>query len=140
LLLPIELDQTVTRHKEYQKACEAGYECYFEEMYQTNEQEDDFIFVEHLHTRSEVLNIIVQDIKNCPRWTTCLAWRAGFIHGWLSALALTNFPLAQLGLHLLQHLSRLEQLSSSSQNPGRTCKEQQQIDAILRFISERGEG
>lgn len=109
LLLPLQLDQAITNHKEYQEACQWGFDFYFEEMHEWNETHDDLVFVEHIYTRREVLDLVAREMKgDMPHVFASLPCRVGVVLGTLSALALTDFPLAQVGVHLLLHLATLE--------------------------------
>lgn len=106
-LLPALLDETILVDQDYHEACAEGFRCYFEEMYHDDGTHERF--VEHKYTRLEVIRCVVSEAKIDPRSPVPLAVRVGIVHGWLSALALTNLHLAQVGMQLLLYLVTLEQ-------------------------------
>ena len=105
LLLPAEFDPCITADPEYQRAREAGFVDFFELLVELLDDEDE----------SEQLPLTWDDVKHeiirnvfdtrkvfAPDFSmTVLAWDAGFMLGWLSALALIDRPLALRGLKLL---------------------------------------
>lgn len=106
-LLPALLDETLLVEREYHMACADGFRSYFEDMYATDGEQE--VFLEHVYTRSEVIADVVNETRIDSRAPAPLAIRVGIVHGWLSALALTDFQLAQVGMQLLIYLVTLEQ-------------------------------
>lgn len=104
-LLSPDLDRVIVGTDDYRRATQHGFESYFEEMYQddpTNEAE--MIFVPHLHTRREMLAAILETMRDYspPFRRPLLAWRVGFVVGWLSAFAIADPENARVGIHFLQ--------------------------------------
>lgn len=114
LLLPVPFDGSITEHTEYVNACQYGYEAYFEVML-TGETFETSTFEAHFYTRTEVVKEVVDNMTKAG-WSglDSLAWRAGFLLGWLSALALTDAVLADLGVQVLLRLVKREQVVSSN--------------------------
>ena len=108
LLLPLQLDRTITSHPDYQEACQWGYDFYFEEMYQENDQGEE-VFVEHFYTPRDVMELIAKETEDTKPWAAAFPIRVGVVLGILSALALTNLPLAHVGMQVLMHFVMLEQ-------------------------------
>jgi hypothetical protein len=113
LLQPVYLDGSVTQHHEYGQACQAGFEEYFIEMYKGDED----VFVDRYYSRSEVVKYVIAtlaDTAGCfaelQGWfeKVSVAWHAGYLHGWLSALALTSPGLARVGLQVLVNMVKFE--------------------------------
>lgn len=123
LLLSLQVDQAITSHKEYQNACKWGYDFYFEGMYEEDEQGND-VFAEHIYTEPEVATLVMREMQGDFPLAVPLAIRVGVVLGMLSALALTDLPLAQLGRQMLLHLVQFELMCSSSpvQGPRRACE------------------
>ena len=93
---------SLTDDPEFQRACETGFDGYFENMFEWNEEKTDLVFVEQFYTLSEIKTILQQGIQDFiasrPHITMSLAWHAGFWLGWLSAVALVHSAHAQVGL------------------------------------------
>lgn len=103
LLLDGRFDVTITDDPVFDKACEAGFDAFFESMYQHVEGQDGLVFVEREYTllavKNEMLQAMLIDLNSSNR----LAWRAGFLLGWLSALALGQRDTALYGLGVLRY-------------------------------------
>lgn len=114
LLLSVQLDTSITSHPEYAHACKSGFTCYFDDMLEADEEEDSFVLVSRYYTHSEVVQFVIDNRMpeaNGDFKPSIDAWKVGFVVGWLSALALTDRPLALLGLDTLHTLScRLQAL------------------------------
>ena len=118
LLLSCSLDASLVEHCEFLPACAAGFEDYFEVMYVVSPDGEDETFADHLHTWDEVKSYIIRNVFPeraelamfvLRQWEPVpLAWRAGFILGWLSALGLADVPLARQGVALLTRLVHLQ--------------------------------
>ena len=98
---------SLTFGPEYARACEVGFDAYFDGMWFCENDDDEFgaVFVDRFYTRSEVLRLMIADLvgeENSFFAIPSLAWRAGFWLGWLSALALTDRALV---LSVLTELS-----------------------------------
>ncbi len=105
LLLSAQFDSALTADPEYQESCEWGYESYFAEMHRWLPDLREFTFHDRIHTLTSVEQYLLCEVVYDPvRNPGSLASRAGWGLGWLSALALTDRPLALSGLELLQDL------------------------------------
>lgn len=110
LLLKASFPQFILSDPEYITACEWGFEDYFGDMVQGNTPET-LTVVPRFYTRPEVAALLVENMTKMYSHDTCidpLAIRVGFLHGWLSALALTDYQLASFGLQVLLRLLHLE--------------------------------
>lgn len=107
LLLDAGFDASITDPADFRSACDAGFDDYFEMMYCWSETRTDLVFVDRFYTWLEVQGGIVGNVVRTYGPSeqffrvTPLSWRAGFVLGWLSALALVDRPLALRGLCLL---------------------------------------
>ena len=105
LLLSAHFDASLTADPEYQEGCECGFDSYFAEMHYWLPDLRGCTFIDHLHTSASVRGFLSSDmVFDRVRNPTPLAWRAAWCLGWLSALALTDQPLALSGLELLKKL------------------------------------
>jgi hypothetical protein len=104
-LLPVQFDASMTTDSEYQEGCESGFYCYFEDMFQQNEAGRETVFLDRFYSRADVMSLVVEGLSSSfspSRWDAApLSYSVGFVLGWLSALALTDRPLALGGLELL---------------------------------------
>lgn len=105
-LLAADLPAALIADASYVRACEAGYGSYFEEMYLHDG--DVSLFTNCFYSRSYVMtyvadNVVEKDVR--PFLLAPLPWRVGFVLGWLSALSLTDRPLALAGLEMLTLLA-----------------------------------
>jgi hypothetical protein len=113
LLLSVSLPASITSDPEYSIACQDGFDGYFEMMYKA--VDDGFVFVDHFYTSQDVIDFVLNNIADSGGH---LSWSTGFIHGWLSALAPTDYALAQSGVQIL---SRLVLLCISLQKNRESC-------------------
>ena len=103
LLLSAPFAASLTADPEYQAGCECGFDSYFTDMHHWLPGLRGFFFVDRLHTPASVRDYLSHEITYDPVRNPCfLSWRAGWGLGWLSALALTDQPLALSGLEQLQ--------------------------------------
>lgn len=109
LLLPVTWASSLVAPAEYANACRDGFISYFEEMMERDEDHDEVVYISRYYTRREVFHQIAE---NVTQQELPLSWRAGFMLGWLSALALTDRTLAIEGLQVLTSL--LEHLSTTA--------------------------
>jgi hypothetical protein len=105
-LLDAKFDASITDHPEFPKACEWGFETYFEEMYQWDESRENLVFVTRSYTWEEVVEGVVRAalFEEMPGCVVSVASRAGGVLGWLSAHALVNRSEALLAVTVLRHL------------------------------------
>lgn len=103
LLLPAAFHASLVADPEYLAVCEDGFYHYFSEMRQWTPDLTSFVFVNRFYTPQEIAQLVSFEMTVGPHNPTPLASRAGFVLGWLSALALTDSALASQGLHLLEH-------------------------------------
>src|SRR5579885_711042 len=91
LLLDARFDASITDCSWFRDACSDGFEHYFEEVYEADESGD--VVVDRVYTWREVEREIVEHVTRrydaAERFygVPCLPFRAGFMLGWLSALA-----------------------------------------------------
>jgi len=93
VLLEASLGADITDDAEFRKACEWGFDAYFEEMYHWNASHTDLEFLETCYTWSEVVEFVIEVVLGEYQELAVMpsrCWRAGFVLGWLSALALVN--------------------------------------------------
>jgi len=105
LLLDSKFDVLITDDSEFREACEDGFKAYFEVMDEMDDEDDD-VFVERCYTWAEVIESVVDNALSegePGRLLPCVE-RAGFALGWLSALALTDRPMARRALTVLEAL------------------------------------
>jgi hypothetical protein len=104
-LLPVQFDASITTDPEYPDGCEGGFYCYFEDMFQRDEAGRGTVFIDRFYSRADVMSLVVEGLSSSlspSRWDAApLSYSVGFVLGWLSALALTDRPLALGGLELL---------------------------------------
>lgn len=105
LLLSVPFDAALTADAEYQESCEWGFNSYFAEMSHWTSDLSRCTFIDRHYSSAHVRQYLLREVGYDP---VCnpgrLASRAGWGLGWLSALALTDQPLALCGLELLQEL------------------------------------
>jgi hypothetical protein len=87
-LLPVTFDTSITASTEYREGCRCVFFHYQ-------------MFFEEFCTWSAVARGVVEEIDGAVEDGISLAWAAGFEHGILSELALTDRSLALKGLDLL---------------------------------------
>jgi len=106
LLIESSFDASITDSDEFRRACQWGYDAYFEDMYVTGESETELVFVARCYTWVEMVEFVMQNAlgEHAPGYFISRDWRAGFGLGWLSALALTNRREAMMGLTMLTAL------------------------------------
>ena len=102
----------------YQEARPYGRFQYRDEMYRHDEETDSLVYWPLKYTRREVfemvdLNIRIPDARLAA--SLPLAWRAGFVAGWLSGLSIAQPDDAQVGMIMLAVL--VAPLLLSSPNP-----------------------
>jgi hypothetical protein len=111
LLLDAHFGADLTDHKDFVTACGEGFEFYFENMYHYGSEDLPEVFEDYFYTWPEVEDVVIENVMlSSPGEQVyvrmfgpiSLAWRAGFVLGWLSALALVDRVLALCGLALLQ--------------------------------------
>src|SRR5437588_5825944 len=102
-LLESRFDASITDDPEFPFTCGCGFDAYFAEMFEWNEEHTDLVFVEKCYTWAEVAELVAETMlhEDRPEHIESNASRAGFVLGWLSALALTHRSLALTGLTLL---------------------------------------
>lgn len=104
-LLEMALPIAVVVHSSFGQACEEGYYGYFRGMMRGSGL-FDACFENHFYTWDEVAAFLADELVSMPLDT--VAWRAGFLLGWLSALALTDRALALRGVEVLRMLMACE--------------------------------
>src|SRR5436853_2416939 len=64
LLLPVRFCASLTFDPEYARACEVGFDAYFDGMWFCENDDDEFgaVFVDRFYTRSEVLRLMIADL------------------------------------------------------------------------------
>lgn len=105
LLLDSKFDASLTDAPAFHEACEFGFVTYFDEMYEADEQDND-VLVERRYSWAEVVKIVVDEAL-CEEQSgpvLSLAYRAGVMLGWLSALALTDPKMAGQALTVAEAL------------------------------------
>ncbi len=114
LLLDGRFDASLTDTSLFSRAGKSGFESYVESMWNEDEAGNE-VFVGRLYKRSAVLNIVRQNAVVDKVFASELAWRVGFVLGWLSALALVQPDDALVGLRFLRELVGYEQWEQSEQ-------------------------
>ncbi len=105
LLLRASFDASITSAVDYQEGCKFGFADCLEMVVS-----DDPDTVKHCTSRPVVCSFVARNLCNDEVDPSPLAWRVGFVFGWLSALALTNRSMASVGLGLLTVLvNRLQE-------------------------------
>lgn len=100
LLLDAHFGSHITDDPEFSRACQSNFDTYFEVMYQPDASGDGVQFVERFYTLPQVYREVCEDLfqtSPCAELPS-LAWRVGFVLGWLSALALVQREEALKGL------------------------------------------
>ena len=95
-LLPARFHASLVSHPEYTSACRGGFDGYLSEGDGLDNP-----------TREGVMAFVAEELVCVAfdeRFKPELAYRAGFVLGWLSALALMDWALALAGLELLHVL------------------------------------
>jgi hypothetical protein len=101
LLLPVPFDGSITTNPEYQQACKGGFDGYFEMLFTWTEN-GEYAPVDRFYSHNDIRQVVVNDvIQGVTEEHSSLAFCAGDMVGWLSALALTDRSLASYGLSLL---------------------------------------
>ncbi len=109
LLLEVQLPISVVADSAFSEACEIGFNSYFEDMYQCSSS-GECTFVERLYTWADVeREVREQVVTTHEKYGERLPWCAGSALGWLSALALTDRPLALQGAALVSALIACKQ-------------------------------
>jgi hypothetical protein len=104
LLLDARFRPVLVVDSAFSEACEAGFNTYFEEMYHGSTPED-LVFVDRFYSCDEVEREVIEStVVAHQRDGERLPWCAGFVLGWLSALALVQRREACEGLKLLTFL------------------------------------
>jgi hypothetical protein len=101
LLLDSKFDASLTDDPEFRRACESGFEGYFELMYEWNEDRTAAVFVEKRYTWADLAVLVDETVGDTglQGWRgVSFAWGAGFGLGWLSAHALVQREDAELAL------------------------------------------
>jgi hypothetical protein len=104
ILLPVALDAAIAEDSEYRAGCQAGFESYFAEMHQWDETVTRYVFVNRYYTAAQIKRRVRLELldSDANGWEPeLLPWRTGFVHGWLSALSLTDRELALYGMDVL---------------------------------------
>ena len=108
LLLPLPaLSSAIVCNQEFVESCEVGYGAYFELL-------DEWVggsltFVYKPYILSQVYTLMRDEFSSSPvPCTTSCSFRAGFVFGWLSALANYQPAHADRGLSLLVALVKKE--------------------------------
>jgi hypothetical protein len=110
-LLDAGLDASITDGPDFSGACESGFEGFFEDTYEEDENGDE-VFMGCSFIWRDVERMIAENVARGYSdfgehfGYTSLSWRAGFMLGWLSALAFVNCVLALQGVDLLALLVR----------------------------------
>jgi len=107
LLIASSFDLSITSHEIFHQACEYGYVDHIDQMCDWNESGTDYTCVYQSYTSLEVYQYVCSNfLAPTPGLSgaAVLSWRVGFVLGWLSALALTDLPLANNGLEVLTAL------------------------------------
>lgn len=105
LLLRASFDASITSAVDYQEGCKYGFDDCLEMVVS-----DDPDTVKHCTSRSVVCSFVARNLCQDDFDLSSLAWRIGFVLGWLSALAVTNRSMASVGLDLLTVLvNRLQE-------------------------------
>lgn len=104
-LLDCSFPAFIRHDHEFALACGCGFDDYFEMMYEWSES-DELVFVEKFYTWAEVVTFVIDEMFPCTWYghETSLPFRAGFLLGWLSALALVNRSMAVMALDIVQAL------------------------------------
>ena len=104
LLLDAKFDVAVTDGPAFRSACECGFDAYFEDMREWNEEGTETVLVERCATWAEIVRWVVSNAlaEEQPGRLLSRVWRAGFGLGWLSALALTRRSEAIRALAVLE--------------------------------------
>ena len=97
LSLP-DLSSALVCNHEFVTACEYGYDGYFEEMYTS-----DLVFQQRNYTPSELSAFLHEELASSrdALHETTLAWRVGFVFGWLSAFSKYQPALVKHGLRMM---------------------------------------
>ena len=106
LLLESSFDASITDSSEFRKACQWGFDAYFEYMYEFDSSGVELVFVSRLYTWVEIVELVVETAlrEDWAGYQISRDWRVGFGLGWLSALALVNRQEAMMGLTMLMAL------------------------------------
>ena len=116
LLLDAKFDVSITDDPEFRIACRWGFDAYFELMHRLDKASGKSVFVAEVYSWDEVVRFLLNNVMDergvaDDRYR---GWRAGFLLGWLSALALTDRVLAVNGLAIVERLVV---------SPGLVCQE-----------------
>ena len=104
LLLDARFDASIVDSERFRDGCVSGFDTYFDELY-VRVAGQEYAFVDRVSTWDEVEKMVVEwFLEEDEEGDVSLRWNAGFMLGWLSALALTDRVLALRGLDMLQVL------------------------------------
>ena len=106
LLLDSGFNAAITSSSEFESACQWGYDTYFDDRYEWDDEGTGMVFVAESYPFAEVIGFVFRNIfpEKYPHETAPLACRAGVILGWLSAHALVDRPVSLLALEVLRVL------------------------------------
>jgi hypothetical protein len=113
LLLDAGLGAELTDHTAFAPGCEGGYAMYFDALCDWNKVHSALVLVDHWYTWSEVERVVGEsvirryDLSEQFWGVRALPWRVGYVLGWLSALALSDYGLALRGLAWLHQVVRV---------------------------------
>lgn len=127
LLLDSKFDASLTDDPEFRIGCKWGFDAYFEFMYRLDKASGKSVFVAEVYTWHEVVRFILNNVMDergvaDDRYR---GWRAGFLLGWLSALALTDRVLAVNGLAVVERLVVSPGLVCQEEAASRRCAEEE---------------
>ena len=110
LLLPLPaLASAIVCDHDFVDGCAFGYECYVEELPNPLVGES-LVYTYTWYTFSQVYALMRNEFPPLPSipYMAPLPWRAGFVFGWLSALACNQPAYAERGLGFLVALVKKE--------------------------------
>lgn len=107
LLLDSSFGVDITDDSKFRRACESGFDAYFEEMYELDG--DRPFFVARSYSGSDMIVFVLENVLHCQAGDRLVdlpsvVWDAGFVLGWLSAHALVDRPASLLALEVLRAL------------------------------------
>ena len=105
LLLDSRFGAWVTDDAAFRSACRIGFEVYSEGRCE-RDSDGKLMGVEQPYTWAEIVGFVVEQVlyEDRPGYCASVGWRAGFVLGWLSALALVNRAEALRALVVLRAL------------------------------------
>ncbi len=117
VLLEVPFQAWVTAHTDFKRACFHGFETFFEELIDEDEDGQE-VFVKHGYSWDEIVEYLVEGVSvDYPPLPASLHWKAGFWLSWLSALAFLDADEAQRGLVVLLALLGPAALSDERKKP-----------------------